>query len=425
MGTRIGRIVKDFVFKSIIETKAPVDIVYHKHRALGRFVDVTEESLEVEVVDGSLEGLARGDAVQVFFHFQNNFHAFQTSLLGFAEGAGKRLLLADPEGLYKNLQRKYERIRVPEGTEIYFLLHGKRVDLGFPKAHRARTPVPRAAGGAEAPRLEGLVTGFKAEAADRWSTNRIVMFRERQPSGPEEALVAALGSVLWLPTLEEGLPETESIPDVPLVTRLDLETFNKSRGAAENVAGGWFAQLLISKRAKGVFAEAASPILYGEYVLGCIVVANTLPSRERIDREEVLYLWEFSLVLAGALERHGYVANGASENRRYDAQVVDMSGSGLLFRHPSEELAMELLVNSDIELHLVVEGTNVRVLGRVRRKHQEPGQIHYGVQFTEIDPKDFSRLFRFLYGRDPAEKDETQWEGGAPAPRVDLFGDRS
>jgi len=135
-------------------------------------------------------------------------------------------------------------------------------------------------------------------------------------------------------------------------------------------------------------------------------------------------MWQFARVLSDALERYGYVADGASENRRYDAPILDMSASGLLFAHPSDELANELDVNAELDLTISIEKRTIRVPVRVRRKFPEHGRISYGVQFIDIAPEDFAFLFRFLYGRAPAVDDETKWEGGAPPPRVDLFGDR-
>ena len=101
-----------------------------------------------------------------------------------------------------------------------------------------------------------------------------------------------------------------------------------------------------------------------------------------------------------------------------------MSASGLLFRHPSQELAAELIANTDLQINVVVEGRTIPVTGRVRRTYTEPGEVYYGVQFAEIEPEDFRYLFEYLYGRSPKDEDETHWEGGAPPPRVDLFDDK-
>lgn len=425
MGTRVGRIVKDFVFRSVIDARAPVDITYRAHRALCRVVDVTDDQLELEFLDGSIEDLSPGDSLRVFLHFQNNHHAFESTFLGvLQQKSGKpHILIAHPADLYKNLQRKFDRVRVPEGMELYFMLKGRRVDLGFPKARKAGPPrIPEV--GRERPTLDAMVRGFRAEVAQLYSRNRIIMFRERQPSTPEEMLTAALGAVFWLPTVEEGIPEIEPVPDIPIVTSAEMRAYEQSHGTPEDLVDAKIARFLLDKRSIGIHAQATCPILRGEYVLGCITITNLLPRRERIEGESIQSIWQFSQVLSSALERYGYIADGASDTRRYDAPVMDMSASGLLFVHPSDELAAELTINTDFELTLVIEKRTVRVQARVRRKFVEPGRISYGVQFVDLAPADFSFLFRYLYGRLPAEDDETKWEGGAPPPRVDLFGDQ-
>jgi c-di-GMP-binding flagellar brake protein YcgR len=425
VGTKVGRIVKDFVLRSIVDARAPVDITYRAHRALCRVVDVTDDSLRLELLDGSVEGLSPGDSLRVFLHFQNNHHAFDTTFIALLQQpTGKpHILIAHPADLYKNLQRKFDRVRVPEGMELYFMLRGRRVDLGFPKARKAGPPrLPEV--GRERPTLDALVKNFRDEATGLYSKNRIVMFRERQPSTPEEILTSSLGAVFWLPTVEEGIPETEPIPDIPIVTAAEMRAYEKSHGTSDLLVDAKIARFLLDKRSVGIHAQATCPILRGEYVLGCISIVNVLPRRERIEGESIQSIWQFSQVLSSALERYRYIADGASDRRRYEAPVMDMSASGLLFVHRSDELAAELTINTDFELTLVIEKRTVRVQARVRRKFVEPGRISYGVQFVDLAPADFAFLFRYLYGRLPAEEDDTKWEGGAPPPRVDLFGDQ-
>ena len=86
---------------------------------------------------------------------------------------------------------------------------------------------------------------------------------------------------------------------------------------------------------------------------------------------------------------------------------------------------MELLINTDLSINLVIDSRTIQVTARIRRKFTEPGEVYYGVQFAEIDPKDFRFLFEYLYGREPTDRDDSLWEGGAPPPRVDLFGDQT
>ena len=434
MGTQVGRIVKEFVLQAMVDKGTPVEMTFHKHRVLCRLTEVTEQTLELEILDGSVGALKKGDVVHVFLHFQNNHHTFDSTCVaipqpppGTPASAKPRVIIAHPPGLTKNLQRKHERIRVPDGMDIYFLVRGQRVDLGFP---RTRRPAPAqtapASGTPEATaRLDELVRRFKADAANVFGANRIVMYRERQPSSYEETLVSALGAVFWLPAVEEGVPETETVPDIPVITLADLRGHELALGTPEALVDGKIAKLLVSKRAQGIYAEATSPILWGDYVLGCVQISNLAPRRERITDEHVRLIWDFSRVLSNALERHKYIESGARDSRRYDAPVIDLSPSGLLFRHPSSELSLELLINTDLTINLAVDGRAIEVQARIRRKFTEPGEVYYGVQFVQIDTKDYLFLFEYLYGRTPTEQDENLWEGGSPPPKVDLFGDQT
>ena len=136
MGVKVGRIVKEFVFKSLLDQQIKIDLHGNKKKFSGVLVEVSENRLELECTLQDLEKLEPDEQIRVFFYLQNNYHTFEATVIEKKDG---RLFLTHPEGVYKNPQRKFERIKLKTSIEVFFTLQGKRVELNFPKAER---PLP-------------------------------------------------------------------------------------------------------------------------------------------------------------------------------------------------------------------------------------------------------------------------------------------
>ena len=104
MGTEVGRIEKEFVFKSLVDDGVPCDLHATRREFPCRFSGVSEDRLEMSPLEGKLEGLNPGDEVRVFFYLKNNYHTFASRVL---EADQDHVVVQQPPGVYKNLQRKY------------------------------------------------------------------------------------------------------------------------------------------------------------------------------------------------------------------------------------------------------------------------------------------------------------------------------
>ena len=66
MGTEVGRIEKEFVFKSLVDDKAPCDVHGSRREVRCRFAGVDDATLTFTPEEGTLEGFSPGDDVRVF-----------------------------------------------------------------------------------------------------------------------------------------------------------------------------------------------------------------------------------------------------------------------------------------------------------------------------------------------------------------------
>jgi len=421
MGVKVGRIVREFLFRGLAEQQLEMKLHAHRRELAGRTAAVKPDRIEVEITSGDPGAFAVGDHVRAYFLYRNNWHTFSTQVLESGEG---RVALEIPEGVYKNPQRKYERVAIGQEAEVYFTLKGQRIELNFPRTTR---PLP-----AEAPMevrenfdfgsLDQLHKSFRERTEKAVSTSRIVMLRDKVPEKYEEKLIADLGKMLWIPLTEEDWPAKDPFPDERVILRRDLVKYEESLDRPAYVITSKLGNILYEKQKKGVHSELWCPVLYESYIIGYVYLANLEERKERISKELADWVWEFAKVLSYSLQLSGYFTSGQQvTERRYESPIIDISAAGLLFAHPRQELSRDLLVHTDLDVIVRFPERRLSIHARVRRKFQDGERSYFGLQFLSITPEDLAFLFQKLYGRPYSSEEDGRWEGGTPPPPLDLF----
>jgi hypothetical protein len=418
MGTEVGRIEKEFVFKSLVDDAVPCDLHGSRKEARCRFSGVTDTVLELAPVEGTIEGFEPGEEVRVFFYLKNNYHTFATRILNVTPSA---VTVDHPPGVYKNLQRKFERVKLGGTMDVSFSLHGTKVELNFPKSDRY-SPVepPEESSNFDPKRIQQVVKTFRIRMETLATDNKIVMLRDKMPRTWEEKTIVRLGKSLWIPATDEDFPVRDPFPDERVITKGELIKLEEDAGAQPYVITSKLGNILYEKTKKDIVSELWCPVLYNEYVVGYVRVWNTAARRERISRETMEYVQEFAKVLCFSLVTNGYFKVENSGDRRYEAPIIDMSASGLLFAHTSTDLVRDLLVHTDLELTVRFDGRTMMIGARIMRKFKDAENTYFGVLFLRIEQEDFQYLFQFLYGKAFDPSLEGTWEGGAPPPPLDM-----
>jgi hypothetical protein len=426
MGTEVGRIEKEFVFKSLVDDSVPCDVHGSRREFSCRFSGIEEDRLEMSPVEGKLQGISPGEEVRVFFYLKNNYHTFATRVV---EITPDRVVVQQPPGVYKNLQRKFERVKTNGSIDVSFSLQGTKVELNFPKSDRFSPMEPPEENVAFDPkRIQEVVKAFRIKAETLCTDNKIVMLRDRMPRLWEERTIVRLGKCLWIPSTSEDFPSRDPFPDEQVITKGELIALEEEAGSAPYVITSKLGNILYEKSKKDIVSELWCPVQYNEYVVGYVRVWNTGARRERISRDTIEYVQEFSKVLCYSLVSNGYFKVENSTERRYEAPIIDLSASGLLFAHTSTDLVKDLLVHTDLDLTVRLEGgpegasasRTILVGGRIMRKFRDAENTYFGLLFLRIEPQDFHYLFRYLYGKEFDPDLEGRWEGGAPPPPLDM-----
>lgn len=423
MAVQVGRIVKEFVFKNLVEQRVELRLRAHRKALAGPVVEIADEFLVLEVREGDPERFRVEETVRAYFLFQNNYHTFEATIL---EKTEKGVKISHPAGVYKNPQRKYERVQMEEEAEIFFTLHGgQKVELNFPKAvARGESGSPDVARRPDfdASSIQALHRSFRERMKEAVSQARIVMLRDKAPETYEERILAATGKMLWIPSTEEDFPLQDPFPEERIITRRELVKYEEALDRPSYVISSKLGNILYEKQKKLVHSELYAPILYEGYLAGYLHLCNREGRKERIERPLLEYAYDFSRVLAYALQANGYFSTGVSAARRFEAPIIDISASGLLFAHRREDLARDLSIHTDVDITVKFRDRKMVIGARVRRKFHDSQRNYFGVQFLRIDQEDLNFLFEKLYGRPYTLEEENRWEGGTPPPPLDLFG---
>jgi c-di-GMP-binding flagellar brake protein YcgR len=419
MGIKVGKIVKEFVFKSLIDQKISL-VIHGSKKELSGITEALDDSmLEIQVQSGNPLLFKPGEKVSAFFLLQNNYHTFEAEIL---EVSGRYIKLTHPAAVYKNPQRKFERVFVDRQLEVSFSLKGKKVELNFPKSRRYNeVNEPEAADKFDSSSIKSLMSAFRDKVAPLVSYQKIRMMRNKYPSAYEERLLAELGKMLYIPSVEEDFPAEDPYGEGRVITKADMVRYEEGFDTPAKVIISKLGNLLYEKKKQRLYSELYCPILYQDYLIGYIYCANHTDRRETISRDILDYVYEFAQVLSYALKLNGYFNLAGQGEQKLAGQIIDISASGLLFAHPQESLINDLLIQTDLEISLKLPGKEIVVSGRVRRKFKDESWSYFGIQFLKINPDDIRTLFRLLYGKPYTAADEEFWEGGAPPPPLKLF----
>ncbi|MDY7028900.1 MAG: PilZ domain-containing protein [Spirochaetota bacterium] len=417
MGEKVGRIEKEFVLSVLSENKMPLDIHGTDYQVKGHAVEGDEEVITVQCDTNEGKLFFRNEPVRVYFSYYGHTMMFETTVLE----PGETITLAIPPGLVKNLERKYERIPTPQGLSMSFVFEDVAVQLSFPESREYRKVDEQLFSDYfQGKEIQDLLRQFKEKALEFAELNSIVMLRNRTPQNLEEKIMTETGKSIFIPQVSRGLPADSDYPQQPVITAELFPDPKERDGAYLGLNRDEAHEHFMKKAEKGIFSELYCPIIYLQYVVGYIYLANTVKRKRPFALNILDFALEFSYVLAFSLKESGYFYPNKREKKNFHAEIINVSASGILFSYPSGELSNEIRIYTDLDLVLNIGKRSVKVLGRVMRRYETAGMTFFGVQFMEMQPEDFRFLFDQIYGRPFTEKDDAYWEGGAAPPKIEF-----
>jgi hypothetical protein len=172
------------------------------------------------------------------------------------------------------------------------------------------------------------------------------------------------------------------------------------------------------RKSQRVWHELYCPVLYHEYVVGYILLIRTDVQTSSFSKNVIDFVVQFSRLLSYSLQKNGYFKALAVRSEFNKSELVDISGSGMLFSFPLDGPSLRLFM--DIDLAISAGKKKIPVTGRIMRLYRDTGRVYIGVQFMNMKPEDHSFLLSFIYGSDYDGKIESYEPDSSPeSPEVD------
>jgi hypothetical protein len=407
MSTKINNVEKQYILQTVMEGRQTLHVNKPKLEAEVWLVKIESELLCLELPEDNPGAFAQWDKVSVMFDFRGTVVTFKTVVKKYE---GRKIFIANPGEMYRGLARRYLRISPPKDLAVSFLAQDDEYNLDYPLCEEyCAVEVPMLSDTFDITSLAGLLTSFRERARSVASENGIVMFRNRKPESFEERMIAATGKILYLPSTRTGLPHVDPYPEGRLITRKLEEEFESNEPEAFD---GGLARILKEKTKQGIHAEIYCPILYYQYVVGYVYLANRDSHSVSFDMFSVDFAFDFSRILAYSLKTSGYFRScaGDGEPKAREAELIDVSVGGMLFAAPDKRKLPPFKMKSVIIVKLRFGGREIRVKSRVVRCLKDGDGVFYGVFFDFPDGDDLHDFYSYLYGK-PYENSEAKWEG--------------
>jgi len=387
-------IEKEFLIKTVVMNEHRVRFHGITTTATGIITVMDRNRLSVRILDTfNDEVFSPFEHLTGYFDCHGRTYAFQTTV---RESAQNVLSLDPPEKLLKSLQRNYVRIRFPRTISANFSLANEEIRLDYPicpeylsfddESQFSETGVTS---------ILGFINSFKEQAQLRSTANTIVMFRTKKPSCYEEELISRTGKVLYIPSTSSGLPKIDPYPEGRIITE-GLE--EKFESPDYFVTGSRFDSLLAEKKRKGIVSEIWCPILYYQYVIGYVYLANR--DNASFDLAMIEFAWDFSRVLAYQLKKTGYFQHETKKRDPivHQPNIVDISPGGMLISLPKNDIRTPVKEGCIFKVCVNMGKSKFSGTAKVLRRFEDTKNYFFGTSFINLPPEQIMALYEALYG---------------------------
>jgi hypothetical protein len=397
MATPIKRIEKEFFFKALYDKKIPLIYLREQKKYYLTLENQVKAAELVLKPDKPIGGLKPRTKMELMFDFQGQVISCVIEIDTIKDG----IITAEvPEFLYKNLDRSYFRITVPQDLQMRFSFHHDRYNLPFPKVGSF------ADDSAEGPDKNPLVQNVSAllERMGAWvkglgGNYKLVVFKDVKPSTTEERVVAETGKAFYLASTRAPFPEADPFSEDRVITAGLFKRYLESTGVDPKYLDDTCKRFVQAKLGRGIFSDIWVPILFQEYIIGYIHVWINNSWAPPFDAASLNTLFKYARELVCSLKINGFFEKGRRPNEVFVGRIIDISVSGLLFAYPKSSLASALLVNSQLLIRLITAARTINTNSRIVRRFRDSSLSYYGCHFLDTSFDDMRYLFEYLYGK--------------------------
>jgi len=374
-----------------------IPVIYFKDRTEYLFYLKKPTSNEMLFrTDQPIKRLKIKDRMDLRFDYQGKAIIFNTEVLQIKDD---EITCIVPSFLYKDLDRSYSRVSIPAQMQIQFTFLGDRYNLSFPKVTEYETEnEEKSVQNSDQKHLSELIEQMAAWLKNFASAYKLILFKNTKPSTIEERVISETGKTLFLPSVRDGFPQNDPFPHKRIITESMFKRYLESTGVGLSFIDNTCARFIKGKTDNNICADAWTPILFHEYVIGYIHIWN-IEGKPPFDYKVIEVLHQFAQVLVYSLKVKGYFEEGKVKNDSFEGKVIDISASGLLFAHPHSGLSSALQPENKLTVKIITPERSITTEAVIVRRFKDKAQGYYGCQFEKMAADDLAYLFEYIYGK--------------------------
>jgi hypothetical protein len=410
MATPIKRIEKDFLLKTLYDNKTLVTYLFNREEYTLTLVKQPNHELYFKP-DRPIEGLRPKDKMDLMFMYWGQMIKFSIENVKVKEGI---IIAENPDSLFKDLDRSFARVALPENLKISFVFQGERYALGYPViSNYEPVELLESMKVVDPKDLPGLIKKLAHEVKGVADGHKVFIFKGEKPRKVEERIICETGKIFYIPSTKTGLPETDPYPQGRIITGDAFLHYLEDNGVNPRALEETLDRFLKLKIKENILSDLWVPIIFQQYVIGYIHIWTNTGGCPPLDYKAIETVYQFMKIIAFSLKAQGLFESRRIKNEPFEGAIIDISASGLLAAYPPSSLAAAL--HPDCELAVTIETPNrtVKTNARIVRRFtlHSAAQIYIGCQFLDMDPEDIRFLFEFIYGK-PFSGDEENFLKG-------------
>ena len=391
MSKLVKRIEKEFFLKILYDEQIP--LTYYKDRTeITLFLKTPPKDTLVFKTNWPADGVNVPGKMSLMFTYREDAMLFDVNIL---EIHDTEIICAVPESIRKNLDRSHLRVKLPPQVNIKVSFWGDRYNFPF---NRLRQYSPLSGSVATLPSLKGQVESFVK--ANDYGYKVVVFNKEHEFASTEEQVLAHTGKTLFFPVVKDGLPQKDPYNRNRIVTE---DLFNRylleEMGIEGRAAEAAYAKLVREKVLSGVVSEVWVPILFQEYAVGYVRIWSNSAEKQLLDYLMIDTLFKYAEVMAQLLKEKGYFDKMKMANVTFNADVQDISVSGLLFTCANPDISMKLMPECDLKVTITTLNRSLDIKSTITRNYRDKSSIFVGCHFKDMSAEDIRYLFECIYAK--------------------------
>ena len=391
MATAVKRVERDFLLNALCSEKIPISYFRNRIEYYLTIKDVDKTSLHLNA-DDLINGLGPKNKVSFVFMYKNIRFSFSTVV---KEIQNKHITTFIPEALYKNLDRSYARVNLPEGITVQC----KYIDEGYV------LPFPILSGKSPysgAPEDDAIDFDSALAQMAFWAESyadsfEMISFKEKKLSSIEEVLISEHGKSLFLPQVSDGLPQEDK--GINIITVNDYKAYLKTHQPELKDTKEALDQFIASKQNNDIISDMWLPLLFYEYIIGCIHLWKMRTSTKLPFDESVLEsARQFAGGIVTAMKKGGYFNAGLLKDKVIQGKIANISASGFCLAYPISPFSETLKVKVEIAVRLSAANRTINTTAKIVRQYQNRGVWFIGCRFLNMIPEDKRFIYESIYG---------------------------